>query len=394
MLIYIVAFKLIISLVLAVFNFRVNKNTIYLTGFLVTIALSGLLHYFAFMGDNASLMAVFNYHITPTYYLFGPFLFFYVRGTLTDRNKLSRRDYFHFIPAVISFLSIVPFYFKNWDYKLIVARKIIDNPEVLKVWNEGVLYPSYFNVIGRPMFFMIYLIATIALFLRYNRSLAKYGPVSAQKTLIKRWLVWLISLSTLACASYFAGAIMFIFSDVVNKELVNSSPLGYLTGVFFLTIPLLILAFPPILYGIPIHKKGKRKNFEHKVDASDVYSFVGKSDDPFQQDAKYILDNIHEEKWYLDPEFNVDFLALKLDIPKHHIYYCFNYIIKSKFTKLRAQLRISHAKRLLEEKKSQNLSQEDMESIALTSGFGTLYRFISAFQEEEGTTPMEYVKKL
>ncbi|RXK46572.1 AraC family transcriptional regulator [Aquirufa rosea] len=393
MLIYIVAFKLIISLVLAVFNFRVNKNTIYLTGFLVAIALSGLLHYFAFMGDDEELMAVFNYHITPTYYLFGPFLFFYVRGTLTDRNKLSQRDYWHFMPAVISFLSIFPFYFKPWSYKLEVARKIIDNPEVLKIWNEGVIYPSYFNVLGRPLFFLIYLIATVALFLRYKRSLDKYTPVSAQKTLIMRWLIWLITLSSLACLSYFTGAILFIFSDIVNKEMVNSSPLGYLTGIFFLTIPLLILAFPPILYGIPIHKKGKRRNFQHKVDASDVYSFVGKTEDPFQQDAIFILDNIHQHQWYLDPDFNVDFLALKLDIPKHHIYYCFNYIIKSKFTKLRAQLRIAHAKKLLEERKTSSLGQDEMEVIAQASGFGTLYRFISAFQEEEGTTPMEYVKK-
>ena len=101
------------------------------------------------------------------------------------------------------------------------------------------------------------------------------------------------------------------------------------------------------------------------------------------------MDSIHEEKWYLDPEFNVDILASKLELPKHHIYYCFNYIIKSKFTSLRSQLRIEYAKNLL----SSN-QEMDLELVAQQSGYSSVQSFNRAFVEEEGINIYEYVIKI
>ncbi|WP_205749456.1 AraC family transcriptional regulator [Aquirufa rosea] len=377
-----------VSLVLAVFNFRVNRNTIYLSGVLIIIALFGLLHYSLFANNSPTMLVFMGVYNIPTYYLIGPFLYFYFRGTILDNSKIQKSDLVHFIPFLIAFINIFPSYLKPWDESLELANRILADPNYLKSLNLGWLYPSNFNMIGRPIFMILYVILIIRLYREHSGELYRNALPDSHRQLMRKWLVLLLIVVSFAALSYLLGALVFINTPNIPKETVLHSPLTLIVMLFFLMIPLLIVIFPQVLYGIPIVKK-KRKSFDHYLNAGEIYKYVNKSDDPLKEDAIRILDSIHNEKWYLDPEFNVDILSVKLELPKHHIYYCFNYIIKSKFTALRSQLRIEYAKNLL--KNEEDIS---LETVAVQSGYSSLQSLNRAFVEEEGISVYEYLLKL
>ncbi len=388
MLIFLVLFKLVVSLVLAVFNFRVNRNTIYLSGVLVVIALFGLLHYSIFASNSPTMLIFMGVYSIPTYYLVGPFLYFYFRSTLLDNSKIYPIDYLHYLPFFIALINVFPSFLRPWSEALELANAILADPNYLKNLNLGWLYPSNFNMIGRPIVMLVYIIIIIKMYREHSNELYRNALPDSHRILMKKWLILLLTVVTFAALSYLAGALVFMNTPNVPKQTVMHSPLTLIVMIAFLMIPLLIVIFPQVLYGIPIVKK-KRKSFDHFLNAAEIYKYVHKSDDPLKEDAIRILDSIHDEKWYLDPEFNVDMLASKLDLPKHHIYYCFNYIIKSKFTSLRSQLRIEYAKSLLK-----NDKEMDLDLVAQQSGYSSVQSLNRAFVEEEGINVYDYVTKI
>jgi AraC-like DNA-binding protein len=91
---------------------------------------------------------------------------------------------------------------------------------------------------------------------------------------------------------------------------------------------------------------------------------------------------------YLKYEFSLDDLASLLEVPKHHLYYCFRNVLHTKFTRLRTEYRIEHAKRLLNET---DLSRTTLDAIGKNSGFSSRSGFYNTFKEELGCSPGEYI---
>lgn len=111
--------------------------------------------------------------------------------------------------------------------------------------------------------------------------------------------------------------------------------------------------------------------------------------DRFQLLGDRILATLEERKPYLDPDFTLDDLARLMGVPKHHIYHCLNSILNVRFTRLRAEYRIRHAKRLIDEGVG---SEKSLQTIGLESGFSSRSSFIIAFREVTGQTPRDYLR--
>ena len=114
---FIVTFLLLINLR------QSNKANIYLFFFLLINNTYSLSHYATVYSGNKYLIAVMLVHFTPLYLLLGPLFYFYVRGLLLDDHKLSKWDWLHFIPSILFFINITPYFFNTWDHKLIYATK-------------------------------------------------------------------------------------------------------------------------------------------------------------------------------------------------------------------------------------------------------------------------------
>jgi AraC-like DNA-binding protein len=145
----------------------------------------------------------------------------------------------------------------------------------------------------------------------------------------------------------------------------------------------LIVFFPQVLYGIPLVVTPKK--------AAKITIPVADPSDPLAETAQIIVDYINNEKPYLYPEFDIEDISEKLDIPKHHIIYCFTIILQKKFTAYRSSVRIEYAKELLNAGTADTLS---IDGIGAQSGFSSRSGFYATFKAETGMTPSQYLESL
>ena len=149
MLLYISILTLILSAILAFYNWRSNKNALYLSLFFIVLSFYSLTHYFSLYGKSPFWLAIFYYHFSPLFLLLGPLLYFYVNGTLSDRQGLRWKDAWHFIPAIIHLVNISPYYLVSFSQKIQIAETVIINLGELK--NLSFAYLHHLFKVNEPL---------------------------------------------------------------------------------------------------------------------------------------------------------------------------------------------------------------------------------------------------
>ncbi|KUJ59110.1 hypothetical protein AR687_24825 [Flavobacteriaceae bacterium CRH] len=350
-------------------------------------------------------------------FLLGPLFYFYVRGTLFDNRKFSKKDLIHLIPAFINLISITPYLLTPFSYKLALAERIFKDTMLAKTFTVG-LYPNIVNIIARPTLLALYTIAVIVMLCQFwaNMKTNDYIP----KKQSRKILIWLFSfVFTVIITSVSFAVLSYLFLREHNPDMANfkTSLLMNIVGFCLLMVPVSLLIFPEILYGIPQATNNKKNDFvslktnkkredksilkndivnnsiiiSEKEEKNEVQTdFQEKDIEPrFIELSQSILDYIKESEIYLNPNFSMEELSRSMNVPKHHLYYCFNTILNIKLTKIRAELRIEHAKKLLEQGLSDSLT---LDAIVNKAGFSSRSSFQSVFKDEVGCTPGEYLK--
>ena len=198
-----------------------------------------------------------------------------------------------------------------------------------------------------------------------------------------RWLVILLT----SLLFIFLSFIILAFkaaNSMSSKSIDDGSVLYIIAGFAYCVMSLSLILFPEILYGIP------RKNTTNTAKKKKEINKIDPEKDPFFDLNTAILKHLHEDKPFLKPEFSVSDIALNLKAPQNHISYCITYLMETKFSKLKTELRIQHALELLKKGVNSTLT---IEAIGKQSGFKTRSNFYAAFKEATGFTPTEYIEQ-
>ena len=393
MILFLSLFTLFLTCILTSYNLSINKNVIYLSGLLFLLSLSGLLHYFVILSNSENGIAFFYTHFMPVLYLQGPMLFLYVNGTLKDEFTFNWKKGLHFVPFIIAFISISNYYFVPWEVKLKIAKAIIASPEILlsiDVYNIG---NHFVNLPARTLTLLLYSIATLYILIRYSIKNKVNTPLSDK---IIKWL-YFITIIVIICATSYIGLIYeFVINNIKTRQEISKELYNYITAFSFSLIPLIMLLFPEVLYGIPKVKRKKidlfqsnNTNFVNNITLVDEEQVIKDENPEMKELANLIQYYLITEKPFVDPKFSINDLAKQLDVPKHHLYYCFNSILKTKFTTLRSQIRVDYAKEFL---LNGELEQLSMEGIWPKTGFSSRTNFFVTFKEITGLTPSEFVQ--
>jgi AraC-like DNA-binding protein len=384
MLFYISAFTILISLVLLYHNWKTNRNAIYLAFLFILTSIFGLGHYFMTNGGSRFWLAIFFNHFAPFMFLIGPFLYFYVRNTLFDTATVCKKDCFHSIPAIISFVGSLGYYFQPFDQKLIIADRILANLDVIRTINVNYLYDIGQSFALRCFFALAYLIYCIYLLYKSSQLGINQTQVPRKQFLLTyQWLIIFLTSLLFIFVSFTMLALNSIDS-VPSKTLKDGYVLYLIAGIAYCIMSFSLLIFPEILYGIP------KKTFVNTAKKVEIKK-IDIREDPFYDLYDSILKYLEEEKPFLDSDFAISDIALYLKVPQNHVSYCVNSLIEKKFSKLKRELRIKHAIALLEKGANSYIT---IEAISEKSGFETRSNFYKAFKEETGYTPSEYVERL
>ena len=395
MILFISIATLLLTVLLTIYNYRINKNGLYLSGFLIPISISGILHYFFLLDHSAWNLAIVYGHFMPFFYLAGPMLYFYIRGTLRDCHKLSLWDYLNFLPFLISLISIFPYYFEDFDTKIKIAESIIGDPNYHREISISWLYNNIYNLILRPIFLFVYFLVSLFLLVRYSIQKKKVEPANNQKSIMTNWLYSITILAGICAASYFFMTLDYFNGELLTRENVNSLGINYIIGVAFTLIPVMMIVFPQVIYGLPILRIRESLIAPHETtlglpkDQKFIRELEDDEKENFQKLTEKIMDYLKTEKPFTDPNYSLEDLAQHLELQKHHLYYCFNTILNSRFTTIRTQLRVEYAKECLLKGDLDILS---MEGVWTKTGFSSRTSFFVSFKEITGQTPLDFIK--
>mgnify|MGYP000632581334 FL=1 len=390
MLLYVSIFTILLSLILLLNNWKINPNATYLALFLLCSSIYGIAHYLVIYGKSPFWLAVFYNHFTPLMLLLGPLLFFYVRGTLDDTSVLKKWDVFHFIPAIIHLVGIIPYSLQAFSKKIEIAIRIIQNVDSILEINTNFFYSTTVNFIIRPVLLLGYILC--CMYLIWKRFSATQFDVNIPKKQLFisfRWLIILI-MSLLFIVIEF---LIITFNSIQQKPsigLINTYPLYILSGAAYCIMSFSLLLFPNILYGFPKRVVVKKETIKKHKPISELQpkTIEAIEEDPFFELSENIKFYLEKEHPYLNADFSISDIALAMQVPQNHVAYCINSIMQTKFATLKSNLRINYAVKLL----SGNLNDSfTIEGIAQQSGFKTRASFYSAFKEKIGVTPTEYI---
>ncbi len=345
----------------------------------------GLTHYFTVYHVDEFWTALFYGNLSPFWYLPGAMLYLYTRNTLQDRPLFSSwKDALHLIPFVLQAINMAPYILSSFDYKLEIARLILTDINNVRTHASGFFLPPAFAFVTRPSLMIIYVVFCFRLIYSYSNKEQTSLANNKQNRLVYNWLITL-NLATLVVSVGFLMLTLKLYDLSISKILIYSEPTHLISGIAFALLPFaLVVLFPQILYGMPmaIHSKKQKK-------ASTVA--VTNVEDPLAETAEAIVDYLKAEKPYLNPDFDLEDIEEALEIPKHHITYCFAYILNKKFTAYRSWIRIEHAKGLLKGGSADSLS---IDGIGSQSGFPSRSSFYATFKAETGMTPSQYLETI
>jgi AraC-like DNA-binding protein len=391
MLLFISLFTIVISCVLLVFNWKINKNALFLSCFFIILSIYGMAHYFTVYYKDPFWLAVFYNHFTPLMLLLGPLLLFYVRGTLTDTDKLSRLDVLHFIPGLIHFIGIVPYLFMPFGNKLKMAAAIINDINIISDLDLNIFFSPSFSFSFRPVLLLLYIFYCIYLLWKFMPLVSHNKLIPGRQSKIAyRWLIVLITSLTIIVLNF----MIVTYNSLSLKPSVGLQNIYFIHNVSALAYCIMsfsLLLFPNILYGIPkrvlVEPAEKEVKSNRKIRTRSQKK-TQNDKDPFEDLSEKIAKYLEREKPFLNPDFSISDIYIYFKVPKNHISYCVNTIMGTRFSKMKSELRVRHAIGLLQSGLSNSLT---IEAIGERSGFKTRSHFYAAFKEETGVSPTEFI---
>lgn len=365
------------------------------------ISLYGVSHYVVVNSQSKFWVAIVLNHLTPLNLLAGPALYFYVRGTINDSATFYKKDLFHFIPAIIHLIGIIPYAIQPFSYKEKIAALVIENIDNIKQVPFNFIFKPEVAFVIRPGLLLLYLIYCFYILIRYKYMINK-KEIVPQKQLetTYRWILLLL---------FFTFIFLVNFSFITYEFLLKGAEITmthyYLvlmfTGVSYFLLSFSLLFFPNVLYGFPsVLKRKAVTDLSDELIAVTPPAMIEQEPVPNKQEddvadfadlADKIILYAENKKPFLNNSFNIQDISVYLGVPSHHIYYCFSNVLKIKFTDWRSKLRVEYTKQLM---LNGQLAIKTMEGIGKEAGFNSRSTFYSAFKLETGKNPAEWLQEV
>jgi AraC-like DNA-binding protein len=391
MLLYLSVTGIFLSALLLVYNARKNPSSTYLAIFFFSISTYGFIQDVILYSKSALLVATFFLNATFITYLIGPMLYLYTRSILTDNSKLRKSDSWHFLPAIIFFIISLPHLFSTWSDKIEIANKIIENNQYVVTYNANNFHGLILGLViflSRPVLAFCYLIWSVFLLVKFNK-LRKESRILSQQMFIVKWLIVLFSFFLILIVSHTIQIVeSFSIQNLVIFYITNI--LQFLSGIGLIGLLVSPFFFPEILYGMPRIPKSASENVSEEKKSTQ--SEDKKQLSEFEQD--YLLAIQHKVEIcmsnlqpYLQSDCNLAYFAKLVKIPAHHLAYYFREERKHTFNDYRNEWRVNHAKKLIAEGRSSELT---LEAIGHLSGFSSRNAFFTAFKKVEEISPSAF----
>jgi AraC-like DNA-binding protein len=336
---------------------------------------------------------VFFVNWLPLSYLLGPLLFYYVKTTLADNNKLQKWDWLHLLPAILTVINCLPFTTLPFDQKARIAHEIVNITEDYRL---NFLFVSFeFILFSRSAHLLIYALGSLAYFLIHARiTLKKFNRLPSNHSVLKKWFLVLcgiqivIAVNSIGHMSTIYGYHFSILS-VPSPQIFSNDYYFEICGGGFFIQNIFLFLFPKILYGNVSYTVEQGK--DNIIDEFKSSMPKKMKEAASMQDFEETIHEYLKESPFIHKEFSLSQMSFDLKIPERTLSIYFNKELNLTFSEWRKNLRIDHVCKMIEQGESKNLT---IEAISSNAGFASRSKFIDAFKERKGLTPSAFIKSL
>ena len=374
-----------IFLSVIVFKYTGNKNrqNIFLAGFFLSLSLISIFRNTVFFVKNPFMVSFLAPISIPFFYSAAPMLFLYVKNLYQLGGMRFRKiDYFHFFPMILVFLNFLPQLLLTSNEKAKFYQIVIQNPFLL-FEIKHLVFSLKLNLLIRPLYFLIYIIASLLVIIRSNKRSEFYQNKSTS-TNFTFTLIALFSIQTLVILATAITINFYDSNNVVNSKLAEQ--IAFLQSILSVAILFVIFLFPNMIYGV---FENQRHQMNNKLINADFSG--GLYIEKHYIETAQILEKYYLTKPYLQAGFNLTLVAKDTKIPYHQISLFYQIYLKKNFSEWKNFARIDYALELINNGQASKIT---IEAIANECGYVSRSNFNLEFMKVTGLKPSEYVKKV
>lgn len=177
----------------------------------------------------------------PFHYLAGPSIYLFVRTLFFKENSLKKRDWLHFLPFILHFVELMPFYLETVEVKYMVINAIQKNQIApFTQFKEGLL-PSSVHTVLKVISWTIYVLLALRTYANFKKTIKTsiITDYNRKFAFVKYYLI------TKSVGIF--GLLVAVYFVKFNDSLIYFTLLSNMIGVS--NVFVLAFKFPDLIYG-------------------------------------------------------------------------------------------------------------------------------------------------
>lgn len=300
-----------------------------------------------------------------------PLLYIYIRSYLYDKKWSFWNFSVHFIPAVVFFIIISPFYFQTGEVK----SRLLESGDVPEyIYTAKVIFDLVIILQG-----IFYTTLSMKLIQGFMNGSSK--NISGNQLKVLNWLTFFVLSYIFLWAIGAIGAFLEMLNISVPFDLFNVFYLGL--TILTLSIGFFALRQPEVLFKTvkPALAQTKTATKQDETSARTVH----------HEELQLILDYLEKEKAYLKNDLSMRDMVDATGLSKHRISELLNKELGKNFYEILNEYRTKEAIRLFNNGKHMNFT---LTYIGEMAGFNSRATFNRIFKKITNQTPSEYIQSL
>ena len=297
-------------------------------------------------------------------------VYLYVRAVLYNQ-RISIKDWPHFIPFIIIFFNYLPFYSMPINEKSSMVANIVNDISNTYKFQIGII-PEYLIYILLPLLVTFYVFIQWKLILNYK--ITNLEPIfQKQIDAVVKWL----KINTWASTFFVIGYILLIigantiphfFATSISKIIISLS-----LALAFFVISVHLLVHQNVLLGLPFVKYKEANLFVKDNYAKEIATI----NSYFIENQPFLINNL-----------TIAQLSVMLSMSPKELSYIINNYYEVRFSDFLNKFRVEYITNKFNEIYLNNYT---IESLAKESGFSSMPSFYRAFNKIHNCTPSEFL---
>ncbi|MGQ1788500.1 helix-turn-helix domain-containing protein [Saccharicrinis sp. GN24d3] len=308
----------------------------------------------------------------PMPLLHGPMLFLYTLYSLRNDRKIRAIDYLHLIPALASYLYMLPFFF----FYSVEEKRMVDNGKIQDYSVFSIVLLVAILISG-----LIYSILSYRLTTKHQNKIDNYFSYSEGIN-----IKWLRNCILSIGLVFFSATIIYILRDALGIQFPFN--VEYIIYLIIIGFVFYIGYFGIKQENIFTNNPTIKSAVEGVSESSKKYKNSGLKSEDITELYKNLLKTMVDDKPYLDSKLSLSELAQILKISPNQLSQIINQEAKVNFHDFVNNYRVEEFIQKASENKNFSLL-----ALALDSGFNSKSSFNTIFKKQKGITPSQYLSK-